>query len=106
MRTSQMQKEALVLQSVNGSAYRLLSSQEMNVVTHAANGLLDKEIARIIGVQPATIRTYWERLRIKLKARNRTHAVSIAVALGAVSVDLAHLGLGSQAGPSEFEAAE
>jgi DNA-binding NarL/FixJ family response regulator len=57
----------------------------------AANGLVDKEIAKFIDVQPATIRTYWDRLRMKLQAKNRTHAVSLAVALGWVTVDLSEL---------------
>jgi DNA-binding NarL/FixJ family response regulator len=57
----------------------------------AANGFVDKEIARHIDVQPATIRTYWDRLRMKLHAKNRTHAVSIALALGWVNVDFTDL---------------
>lgn len=68
-----------------------LSPQELVVLGKAANGFVDKEIAREIDVQPATIRTYWDRLRMKLQAKNRTHAVSIALALGWVDVDFSEL---------------
>jgi DNA-binding CsgD family transcriptional regulator len=68
-----------------------LSPRELVVLAKAANGLVDKEIAKFIDVQPATIRTYWDRLRLKLHAKNRTHAVSLAVALGWIKVDLSDL---------------
>ena len=48
----------------------------------AANGSGDKEIARQINVSVATIRTYWDRVKVKLGARNRTHAVVVAIVAG------------------------
>jgi DNA-binding NarL/FixJ family response regulator len=65
----------------------ILSPREIDVLTYAAKGFADKQIAMCIEVQPATVRTYWERLRTKLAARNRTHAVCLAIALGLVQLD-------------------
>ena len=44
----------------------------------AAEGLTDREIARRMKVSEKTVDTYWSRIRQKLAARNRTHAVAIA----------------------------
>lgn len=54
---------------------RELSEREIQVIRFAAMGLTDKEMAHRLGVSLATIRTYWERLRVKTKTRSRTHAV-------------------------------
>jgi DNA-binding CsgD family transcriptional regulator len=69
------------------SASAILSPREIDVLSYAAKGLADKQIAKCIQVQPATVRTYWERIRTKLAARNRTHAVCLAIALGHVQLD-------------------
>jgi PAS domain S-box-containing protein len=55
-----------------------LSEQESSVLRLAARGHTDKEIAQRMGVSEKTIDTYWSRIRNKLDARNRTHAVAIA----------------------------
>jgi DNA-binding NarL/FixJ family response regulator len=73
--------------NIDESISPILSPREIDVLTYAARGLADKQIAKCIEVQPATVRTYWERLRSKLAARNRTHAVCLAVALGLVQLD-------------------
>ena len=45
----------------------------------AATGLIDKEIAVKLGVTLATVRTYWERIRKKLDATNRAHAIALGM---------------------------
>jgi PAS domain S-box-containing protein len=55
-----------------------LSDQESAVLRHAAEGMTDREIALKMSVSEKTIDTYWSRIRQKLNARNRTHAVAIA----------------------------
>lgn len=55
-----------------------LSDQETSVLRLAAQGCTDREIARRMSVSEKTIDTYWSRIRQKLDARNRTHAVAIA----------------------------
>ena len=74
-----------------GAGQRYLSPREIEILLHAANGLADKQIARHMGLQLSTVRTYWERARQKLSASNRTHAVSMLVALGIVQVNITHL---------------
>jgi DNA-binding NarL/FixJ family response regulator len=69
----------------------LLSTREVEVLRFAANGYLDKEIAAAMDVEVSTVRTHWDRARGKLKAINRTHAVSLAMALGLISVEIGPL---------------
>lgn len=57
----------------------LLSERERKILTLAGEGLIDKEIAQHLEIQLATVRTYWERLRVKLGASNRTHAIALAL---------------------------
>jgi PAS domain S-box-containing protein len=59
-------------------AHTNLSDQETAVLRLAADGLTDREIAGRMAVSEKTVDTYWSRIRQKLVARNRTHAVAIA----------------------------
>jgi DNA-binding NarL/FixJ family response regulator len=70
---------------------RNLSDRELSVVELAAQGRVDKEIARELKIQPKTVRTYWERLRQKLIAKTRTHAVTCAIAMGMIDAESACL---------------
>ena len=56
-----------------------ISGRERQTVELAANGMTDKEIARRMGVSLATVRTYWERLRVKTATRTRTHATCVVM---------------------------
>jgi PAS domain S-box-containing protein len=56
-----------------------LSSRELEIVMEAAAGLTDKEIAKRLDLSIASVRTYWERLRRKLDATNRGHAIALAL---------------------------
>jgi PAS domain S-box-containing protein len=56
-----------------------LSPREQEIITYAAAGEIDKEIADRLGVSVASVRTYWERLRTKLGAANRTHAIALGM---------------------------
>ena len=55
-----------------------LSPREVEIVARAARGATDKEIAKDLDLSIATLRTYWVRVREKLGAVNRTHAISLA----------------------------
>lgn len=55
-----------------------LSTREAEMLELAVEGLTDKEIAARLGVSITTVRTYWLRVRGKLGAQNRSHAISIA----------------------------
>lgn len=52
-----------------------LTFREEQVLQLAGQGFTDKEIAAKLLIQLSTVRTYWERVRTKLNAVNRTHAV-------------------------------
>ena len=55
-----------------------LSPREQEIVVRAAQGATDKEIADSLDLSVATLRTYWGRVREKLGAVNRTHAIALA----------------------------
>jgi DNA-binding CsgD family transcriptional regulator len=61
-----------------------LTRRERDVIGLAAKGLTTAEIARSIKLSPATVRTYLSRAERKLGARNRAHAVALAVGMGVV----------------------
>lgn len=54
-----------------------LSDRERAVTRLASKGLTDKEIALRLGLAFTTIRTYWKRIRQKLSAVNKVHAVAL-----------------------------
>ena len=56
----------------------VLSPREQEIVVRAAQGATDKEIADDLELSVATLRTYWVRVREKLGAVNRTHAIALA----------------------------
>jgi len=65
-----------------------LTGREGDVLTLAAHGLTTGEIAEQLGIGPETVRTYVDRAVGKLGARNRTHAVTIALEAGLISLSL------------------
>lgn len=56
-----------------------LSDREHKILSLASKGLIDKEIAVQLDISLTTVRTYWDRLRAKLSASNRTHALALAL---------------------------
>jgi PAS domain S-box-containing protein len=56
-----------------------LSGREREIVLEAAAGLTDKEIAKKLDLSVASVRTYWDRLRRKLEATNKGHAIALAL---------------------------
>src|SRR5215831_18341687 len=61
---------------------RQLSERERQVLAHFALGGSTKSVARILGISPRTIETYSAVIVQKLHARNRAHAVAIALRTG------------------------
>jgi DNA-binding NarL/FixJ family response regulator len=61
---------------------RQLSERERQVLTHFAQGRSTKSVAKILGISPRTIETYSVLIVQKLRARNRIHAVAIALRTG------------------------
>jgi PAS domain S-box-containing protein len=56
-----------------------LSAREKEILKLSADGLIDKQIAEHLGVSVATVRTYWLRLRRKLGAVNKSHAIKLGM---------------------------
>lgn len=59
-----------------------LTSREAEVLVHVANGFGNKEIGHRLGTASGTIKAHIENILGKLGARDRTHAVSIALSRG------------------------
>jgi two-component system, NarL family, response regulator len=64
-----------------------LTAREQEVLRHVARGLGNKEIAEAIGRSTETVKAHLESIFEKLDARDRTHAVTIALQRGII-----HLG--------------
>lgn len=54
-----------------------LSPKEVKVLTLVALGYSDKEICMNLKISYGTVRTHIDKAVLKLKARNRTHAVLV-----------------------------
>jgi DNA-binding NarL/FixJ family response regulator len=73
-----------------------LTPRETEVLTALGCGLPTKLIGRRLGVSPKTAEAHISRVLAKLAARNRAHAVSIALETGLLAPhDLATVGFGS-----------
>ena len=55
-----------------------LSPKELQVLTLVALGYSDKEVSVQLKLGYGTVRTYLDRIILKLSAKNRTHAVFLA----------------------------
>src|SRR5688572_5713405 len=64
-----------------------LSAREQEVLQHVASGLGNKEIAQAIGRSAETVKAHLESVFEKLGARDRTHAVTIALQRGIIHLD-------------------
>lgn len=62
-----------------------LTNKEMKVLLELAQGLSNSAIAERLFVSESTVRTHLRNVNLKLKAKNRTEAVSIARKMGMIS---------------------
>jgi DNA-binding CsgD family transcriptional regulator len=60
----------------------LLTPREETILAHVSSGRSNKEIARVLGVTPETIKTHLKRIFRKLSAGTRAQAVARATDLG------------------------
>jgi len=65
-----------------------LTARERAVLTGLAEGKHTEEVAELLHVSPHTIRSRMKSVLRKLSARNRQHAIAIAVREGAIQPDL------------------
>lgn len=66
-----------------------LTRRELQVLQFVARGCSNKRIGHELGLTEGTVKTYLRRLRMRLGARDRTHAVIHALALGLVDLETA-----------------
>ena len=60
--------------------YKEVSPAERPVLDLMARGMADKEIARVIGVAPGTVKNQVKSILRKMNAQNRTQAVAMFLA--------------------------
>jgi DNA-binding CsgD family transcriptional regulator len=65
-----------------------LTARERAVLTRLAEGRPTEEVAELLHVSPHTVRSRLKTILRKLSARNREHAVAIAVREGAIDPEL------------------
>jgi LuxR family transcriptional regulator, transcriptional regulator of spore coat protein len=64
-----------------------LTAREQQVLELVAQGLSAKEAAQEIEIAPRTVERHIENVRLKIRARNRTHMVTLALELGLLHID-------------------
>jgi len=67
-----------------GKGVPQLSDRELEVLARVADGLANKEIARVLFISEATVKTHLVHIFGKLRADNRTSAVAAARAHGLI----------------------
>jgi len=63
-----------------------LSEREINVLKSVARGNGNREIAVELGVSEDTVKAHMKRILVKLEAKDRTHAVMVALKRGILDV--------------------
>ncbi|WP_254514709.1 response regulator transcription factor [Novosphingobium sp. G106] len=58
-----------------------LTSRELQILELIALGSSAKEVAQRFKIAPRTVESHLDTMRLKLRARNRTHMVAIAIGL-------------------------
>ena len=65
-----------------------LTMREIQVLQMAADGSTNKEVAERLSIAPDTVRMHMKSILTKVAAKDRAHAVAIAVTLGIVRLEL------------------
>jgi two-component system NarL family response regulator len=63
-----------------------LSSREMEVLNHAASGHSNRRIAERLTISEETVKAHMKNVLAKLAANDRTHAVTIALKRGIITI--------------------
>ena len=71
-----------MLQIDAASGVPLLTTREHEVLEFVAQGMSAKEVAQEVKIAPRTVERHIENIRLKIRARNRTHMISLAIELG------------------------
>jgi DNA-binding CsgD family transcriptional regulator len=65
-----------------------LSGRELQLLEALANGMQSAEWAASVGISPITAHNHASRMKVRMRAKTRTHAVAMAVEAGLVRVAL------------------
>ena len=68
-----------------------LTPREVEVLTLVAGGLGNKEIGDVLGTASGTVKAHVQSILSKLEAKDRTHAVTIAITRGIIHLESARL---------------
>ena len=80
MLSNSLMSRVLYLRDVQiAPAVQVLTRREVEILSHAAAGYRDKEIALALKLSHETIRFYWKTIRRKLGAKDRANAVAVAM---------------------------
>ncbi|MEH6758499.1 MAG: helix-turn-helix transcriptional regulator [Parasphingorhabdus sp.] len=77
----------------------VLTLREHEILEYVAQGLSTKEVAQHVDIAPRTVDRHVENVRLKLRAKNRTHMVACAVMEGLLQVKVSRTG---DSDPSAF----
>lgn len=61
-----------------------LTPREIEVIGYVALGLNVRELGARLDISPRTVQKHIEHINLKLKAKNKTHMVALALALGII----------------------
>ena len=64
-----------------------LTSREIQILRHIANGNSNKQVAHVLGISEQTIKNHISAILRKLNANDRAHAVALAIGNHWVSID-------------------
>jgi DNA-binding NarL/FixJ family response regulator len=70
---------AELLSAIGIATANPLTGREREVLRHVATGATNEQVARRLGVAVSTVKTYLERIQVKLKSRDRASAVATAM---------------------------
>ncbi|MGB3471874.1 MAG: helix-turn-helix transcriptional regulator [Erythrobacter sp.] len=76
-----------------------LTHRENEILKFAALGLTSKEIAQRANIAPRTVERHIENIRLKIRAKNRVHLISKAIAMGFLHIEDDHRPAGSRDTP-------
>lgn len=85
---------------LNSSYCAPFTDRERDVLALIAEGRSAKEIALSLGIAPRTVEKHADHVRLKMRAKNRTHMVSIAILSGLLHPQLDRMNVMSDHRPS------
>jgi DNA-binding CsgD family transcriptional regulator len=76
----------------NGSVEETLTGREQHILLWISRGLSNKEIARVLGIGPETVKTYINNIFLKLDVRKRAQAAMVARDWGLLTSRVSEVG--------------